>query len=544
MFTKVKRMGGACLMACALLASGIPVNAESVTLQSIIDGTSDGGVVQLTQSYTENITITKNLTLDLNGYDITNSSSSAAIHVTNEVGDPTSITVTIMDSKGTGTIYQTSKSQALEINTTATSGETTSVVFDDCNIVAEGFGVSVFNDSTFTMNGGTITSKGNEYYAINTNGTTDPSKSDYGNNAHIIVNDGTVVGNDYAIYGASNGGSVTINGGTITGAAGAVGMNAGTLTINGGTLTSLGSDNDTSNSAVTSSSGLDWAENAVVAIPAKYTGVSVTIKGGTLVAEGNAAVVSDAITESDANTSYSTSAEANNLVSISGGSFSQTGTGSEYITGASNITVSGGTYAGSDEAVATVTSLLDTNAYVLDVNGAVVSKNSTTDNTTNTDNTAANTTSSESSSSSTDAFTAEAAYYESIISQIENAADGETITITKDSGLTALPNSIMQALYKKGTVNLKMEYTYEDQDYSITIPAGGAVNDDTAWYGPLYLSGNYSGAASATTQAATQTSSAVKSPKTGDVMPYVVLMTLVCMAGAGFAATKLAHKEQ
>ena len=45
----------------------------------------------------------------------------------------------------------------------------------------------------------------------------------------------------------------------------------------------------------------------------------------------------------------------------------------------------------------------------------------------------------------------------------------------------------MQALYKKQTVTLVMEYTYNDKEYTVTIPAGKAQDNAIEWYGPLYL---------------------------------------------------------
>ena len=77
---------------------------------------------------------------------------------------------------------------------------------------------------------------------------------------------------------------------------------------------------------------------------------------------------------------------------------------------------------------------------------------------------------------------------------IEGAEDGAVVKITRDMNLNALPNSIMHTVYEKKTVSLVMEYTYEDVEYTITIPAGQAVDADIAWYGPLYLSAHYGSA--------------------------------------------------
>lgn len=78
---------------------------------------------------------------------------------------------------------------------------------------------------------------------------------------------------------------------------------------------------------------------------------------------------------------------------------------------------------------------------------------------------------------------------------IRSAAPNSVITITKGQGINTLSNSQMQALVKRGDVTLVMEYTYQDKEYRIVIPAGKAVNNDIAWYGPLYLSAYFSSGA-------------------------------------------------
>ena len=89
---------------------------------------------------------------------------------------------------------------------------------------------------------------------------------------------------------------------------------------------------------------------------------------------------------------------------------------------------------------------------------------------------------------SDDAF---ARYRSNLVSQIANAKDGETIKITRDKNINALPNDIMKALYKKQTVALELEYTFEGKDYTVTIPAGKAEDNAIDWYGPLYLQMRY-----------------------------------------------------
>ena len=78
-------------------------------------------------------------------------------------------------------------------------------------------------------------------------------------------------------------------------------------------------------------------------------------------------------------------------------------------------------------------------------------------------------------------------YRDDLVNEIANAKDGATIKITRDKNINALPNDIMKALYKKQTVALVMEYTYNDKEYTVTIPAGKAQDNAIEWYGPLYL---------------------------------------------------------
>ena len=82
-------------------------------------------------------------------------------------------------------------------------------------------------------------------------------------------------------------------------------------------------------------------------------------------------------------------------------------------------------------------------------------------------------------------------YRADLANEIANAKDGATIKITRDKNINALPNDVMQALYKKQTVALELEYTFQGNEYTVTIPAGKAENNEIAWYGPLYLQMRY-----------------------------------------------------
>ena len=82
-------------------------------------------------------------------------------------------------------------------------------------------------------------------------------------------------------------------------------------------------------------------------------------------------------------------------------------------------------------------------------------------------------------------------YRDNLTGEIANAKDGTTVKITRDKNINALPNDIMKALYKKQTVALELEYTFQGNEYTVTIPAGQAEDNAIEWYGPLYLQMRY-----------------------------------------------------
>jgi len=80
---------------------------------------------------------------------------------------------------------------------------------------------------------------------------------------------------------------------------------------------------------------------------------------------------------------------------------------------------------------------------------------------------------------------------------IDYAEAGSVVTFTKSMGISALPSSVMHRLAERGDITLVMEYTYGGVDYTITIPAGQAVESDIDWYGPLWLAAHYGNGAAA-----------------------------------------------
>ncbi len=117
---------------------------------------------------------------------------------------------------------------------------------------------------------------------------------------------------------------------------------------------------------------------------------------------------------------------------------------------------------------------------------AVASENNTVAGSTTT-----NTASSNNTVTATSGTTAFENYVGNVGGEITEAPAGETVTITRDKNINALPNSIMKDLFKKKTVSLVLEYTYEGKEYTVTIPAGQAEDNDIEWYGPLYLQMRY-----------------------------------------------------
>lgn len=79
------------------------------------------------------------------------------------------------------------------------------------------------------------------------------------------------------------------------------------------------------------------------------------------------------------------------------------------------------------------------------------------------------------------------------ISQIKTAEAGSTVVMKE--GITTLSNAVMKELLNKGDVSLKLEFTYNEEEYVIVIPAGAALDNDISWYGPLYLAQQYGNSA-------------------------------------------------
>lgn len=145
------------------------------------------------------------------------------------------------------------------------------------------FGIGAYDNSTVTINGGTVESG---WYAIAGNGSGVQTTA-------ITINGGTLVStSDYAIYHPQFG-TLTINDGAVVyGAAGAIAMKRGNLVVNGGTLTSKGVG-DTGNWG----DGTGNLKRAALNFCAPYGDVTAIIKGGTITAEGDAVLIDAKPTE-------------------------------------------------------------------------------------------------------------------------------------------------------------------------------------------------------------------------------------------------------
>lgn len=128
---------------------------------------------------------------------------------------------------------------------TIIGGEATTVELDDGgkftledgDIVGETWVVAVYNDSEFTMNGGAVTTTGPDSIGVSGNGTANPEKDNYGANAKITINGGTITSNDLGVYAPQVNGVTTIGGDAVINAKKAgVEIRAGELVVNGGEI--------------------------------------------------------------------------------------------------------------------------------------------------------------------------------------------------------------------------------------------------------------------------------------------------------------------
>ena len=239
----------AILLATVMTVGILPISAVTIfavadntfnQLQELINNASDGGTVKLDKDYTylkdldtvSIISISKNITLDLNGYSIDGNkdNNNSVINIQYNC----SLTLTDSSEAKTGTI-------------TGGTGKPGSY--------SKTFGGGVYNNGTFTMNGGKISGNtANNAGAVYNSGTFKMSGGEISNNSSVtntcggVYNTGTfemsggkISGNKTDIEGGGvhNTGTFTMTGGEITGNIAETGggvHNGATFTMSGGTI--------------------------------------------------------------------------------------------------------------------------------------------------------------------------------------------------------------------------------------------------------------------------------------------------------------------
>lgn len=252
---------------------------QTVTVINDVDMTTDGNLT---------VYAGKDIVLDMNGHSIKGANADYKnILVSGKL--------TLMDSKenSTGKIYAETPYQygvydkplvyvGSKGEFVMESGRIYSVIPEKTADNGQ-FGIGAYDNSTVTINGGTVESG---WYAIAGNGSGVQTTA-------ITINGGTLVStSDYAIYHPQFG-TLTINDGAVVyGAAGAIAMKRGNLVVNGGTLTSKGIG-DTG----TWGDGTGNLGKAALNFCAPYGDVTAIIKGGTITAEGDAVLIDAKPTE-------------------------------------------------------------------------------------------------------------------------------------------------------------------------------------------------------------------------------------------------------
>lgn len=254
-------------------AANAATAGQTVKVLNDVDMTKDGNLT---------VNVGKDIVLDMNGHSIKGANA-----------DYKNIMVwgklTLKDSKenSTGKIYAETPYQGGVYDKTLVyvgskgefvmeSGHIYSVIPEKTADNGQ-FGIGAYDNSTVTINGGTVESG---WYALAGNGSGVQTTT-------ITINGGTLVStSDYAIYHPQFG-TLTINDGAVVyGAAGAIAMKRGDLVVNGGTMTSKGVG-DTGNWG----DGTGNLGKAALNFCAPYGDVTAIIKGGTITAEGDAVLI-------------------------------------------------------------------------------------------------------------------------------------------------------------------------------------------------------------------------------------------------------------
>lgn len=326
----------------ASLADAIKMAKPGATI-TVLDNVTDGKI-----TLDKTVTVTKDVTIDLNG---------KTIEATNVAAFTVTGSKLTLDSKVAGGKVTSSAATTVRVEENAVG------VVVNKNVSVEGqnglfAAANIKNDVTFDVNGTVIGTNA----AIITNGNITA------HTVNININDGAKVTNEQAtaIYAAGKS-NITVKGGTITGKDAGIEIRSGSLTVIGGTIKATdAADTSTATSATVSGSGATVKGAAVAVSPHAGKTVDVTISGGTI--EGPSGLYfADTVTGDN----ETITAE------ITGGTFKATnengksvGQSTGVATGTLDGIITGGTYTNNANEADAVGEYMDTNV-ILTSNGEV-----------------------------------------------------------------------------------------------------------------------------------------------------------------------------
>lgn len=254
------KVWGLGLLTFSLLGMNVAAEEESCGLQSQIDSATAGATVQLAKSCAEDITINKEITLDLNGY--TMSSHSVAVE-----GEGA---LTVKDSQSNGKITATN----LPVGAGALVNVGGKFTLES-GTVENTRGAGVFVDGgEVVVNGGTLTSFYAPLSGNNTKGT-----------MIFKVNGGTITASSGPAIYMPGPISLDVKGGTINGG---ISLRMGRVNIEGGVINATTADIDEfeveyASNIICLADGIAILAGAYTSNASNYTNVlDVNITGGTI----------------------------------------------------------------------------------------------------------------------------------------------------------------------------------------------------------------------------------------------------------------------
>ena len=264
-----------------------------VTLNDAIEAAKDGDLIQLVQDVelTETISFNKNLTIDLNGHDITYATNKTAFEFKGN-GEEKTYNISFRNSSAeesviTGRIRELAATSSYNIT-----------ICEKVKLTAD-YGVFIRgngNDGSAVLNvyGSIEVPSPYEYGAIQGNGSTG-----YGGTIINIYDGASLKTTDSSVIYHPQAGTLNIYGGTIIGKE-AITMKVGTLNISGGTLKSTG---NLVNPALGDNNGSEYT-GAVIGLTSNkgYPGnIEVNITGGKFIAEKSYALFEGISLDEDGN---------------------------------------------------------------------------------------------------------------------------------------------------------------------------------------------------------------------------------------------------